>query len=102
MTWPQKMDALGALIHSLLEDYAHLSGFKGTASPLLTKAQIGRNKIIHAFWGLDETGQVTALRATARGKLKFTQEAISLQDIESIVADVSKAGAALLRLILAK
>jgi|SRR6185437_3262474 len=101
MTWPQKMDVLESLVTAFKQDYPHLESFFDKAKPLLKKAQEGRNKIVHGQLSY-ENGQAYKLRATARGKLKASIEPITVREIETIVHDIGRAGAATLKLVLNK
>lgn len=100
MTWPLRMDILTALIAELETKYPHLAKFKDVA-PLLKKASEGRNKIAHAFWTI-EGGQVMILRATARGRLKTSMDPVMVSDIDAVVDDIGRAGAAMYKIILNK
>jgi hypothetical protein len=99
MTWPQKMDILGALVHALKKEYPHLEPRYNAAKPFLTNAQKGRNRIVHGQWGVDE-GAIVKLKATARGKLKFGIEPITLDEIKAISLEIGNAGLATLKMIL--
>lgn len=98
LTWPLKMDILGALIESLRTGHPRLNEWDQVA-PLLRKAQEGRNRIVHGFWGNDE-GEVKISRATARGKLKLQTDSIAVGEIEKVVEDINIAMAALYNLVL--
>jgi hypothetical protein len=98
MAWPMRVDIFGALADQLVADNPRLKDYP-TVISLLKKAQEGRNRIVHGFWGLED-GKVTALRVTARGKLKFSMQEVALQEIEGIFQDINVANAALYNLVL--
>ena len=97
MSWPQKMDAIAALVDGLRPDYPHLERFDAV-KPLLLKAQEGRNRVAHGQWGHQE-GIVTKARATARGKLRARIDPITLADIDGIVRDIGHAAIRLWRVV---
>jgi len=102
MTWPLKMDIIEALITALREDaaHAHLARFD-EIKPMLKVAQDGRNKCVHGQWGYDK-GNVSKLRATARGRLRASINTITVDDIDKAAGDIGRAGAAIIKLILNK
>jgi hypothetical protein len=102
MTWPLKMDIMASLITALREDqaYAHLARFD-EIKPMLKNAQDGRNKCVHGQWGYDK-GNVSKLRATARGRLKASIDTITVADIDKAADDIGRAGAGIVKLILNK
>ena len=100
MSWPQKMDVLESLVNALVRDFPHLARFDAL-KPLLKKAQEGRNRIVHGQWGY-ENGVVTKLRLTARGELKFSNDPITISDIQTIALDIGQAGLDLLKFVLNK
>lgn len=89
MSWPQRMDVLGALVESLVNEYPRLNGYNEEVVPLLKKAQAGRNKIMHGFFGMNGGPDVMILRATARGKLKFQMEKITVSEIDGVSKDIA-------------
>ncbi|MGD9536718.1 MAG: hypothetical protein AB7X20_05985 [Alphaproteobacteria bacterium] len=100
MPWPLRMDVLKALVSELTPSYPRLERFR-KVEPLLTKAQNGRNRIVHGFWAYTD-GRASVLRATARGKLRTSNHPISVSDIEVVVDDIGRAAAALYKLVLDK
>jgi hypothetical protein len=100
MTWPLKMDIMESLITALREDHTHLAKFD-EIKPLLKKAQEGRNRVVHGQWGY-QNGEVSKLRATARGRLKASIDTITAADIVTIADDIGRAGAAIVKLIVNK
>jgi hypothetical protein len=100
-TWPQKMDILQALAGVLETDHPHLAPKFNAAKPLLTQAQRGRNRVVHGQWGV-EGGKVCKLSASARGKLKFGIEPISVDEIKAISLDIGNAGLAILKMVVNK
>jgi hypothetical protein len=101
MSWPQKMDVLEALVDSLKTDHPHLPDKFAAAKRYLTQAQKGRNRVVHGQWGQDN-GIVVKLRSSARGKLKFGIEPITLDEIKAISLDVGNAGLAVLKMVVNK
>jgi hypothetical protein len=97
MAWPMRVDIFAALCDHLVPDYPHLGEYQKVVT-LLKKAQEGRNHIVHNFWGI-ENGKVTALRATARGKLKLTMQPVTLDELAIVLDDIYKAAAALYNLV---
>jgi hypothetical protein len=102
MAWPQKMDVLEALVHALETDHPHLSPKFEAAKPLLIQAQRGRNRIVHGQWGSHPEYGVVKLRSSARGKLKYGFEPISLDDMAAISLDMGNAGLAVFKMIVNK
>ena len=100
MTWPLKMDILETLANELKDQYPHLAEFSACKS-LLKKAQDGRNRVAHGMWAYED-GQARKLRATARGKLKFSIDPITVADLDGIVRDIHIAQTAILGLVLNK
>jgi len=97
MTWPQKMDVMEALVSALLNEHPKLASFPA-AKPLLKKAQEGRNLIAHGQWSYRD-GQLVRARATARGKLRADLKPVALSDIDAVVADISRAGRTVLKVV---
>jgi hypothetical protein len=102
MTWPQKMDVLEALVHALETDHPHLTAKFAATKPLLTLAQKGRNRVVHGQWANHPEQGIVKLRLSARGKLKFGLEPISLGEIKAISLDVGNAGLAILKMVVNK
>jgi hypothetical protein len=101
MSWPQKMDVFEALVDALKTDHPDLAVRFEAAKPLLTKAQKGRNRMLHGQWGFNEkVGGVYKLRVSARGKLKYAIEPVSLDDIKTIALEIGAAGLAGLKVII--
>jgi hypothetical protein len=102
LSWPQKTDTLEALVDVLKDEHPHLiTGFT-ELKPILTEAQKGRNRIVHGQWGIEKDGTVHKLRATARGKLKFGIEPITLDEITTISHNIGSAGFAMLKMVVNK
>lgn len=103
MSWPQKMNILDALVDGLVGEYPALSRYKIEVAPVLRKAQSGRNRIVHAFWGYDDkTASAHILSLTARGKLKTSVDPIGISDIDSIADEIALAGMLLWKLLVGK
>lgn len=100
MTWPLKMDVLETLVTELTPAFPRLAKFT-TIKALLKKAQEGRNRVVHGAWNYED-GQVSKLRATARGKLKVSVVPVSLSEIEVITLDIGRAGAETFKLVVNK
>ncbi len=96
MAFPQKLDALGALVEETvkLPRYASLKNYKTAVLPLLRAAQVGRNSVIHSFWGMKE-GIATRASIKARGSLKFTWGVATLKEIEAVIQAIEDARVAL-------
>jgi hypothetical protein len=101
LSWPQKTDSLEALVDVLKEDHPHLVSRFNELKPLLTQAQKGRNRIVHGQW-MEKDGTVHKLRVTARGKLKFGIEPITLDEIKTIAHNIGSAGLAMLKMVVNK
>lgn len=97
MSWPAKINLLGTLISEYKNKHPHLEEFS-SIKPILTAAQVSRNKIIHATWGY-ENDQAVMLRASARGQLKTYTEPMSVEDIEKISSQIGKSSILVYRLI---
>lgn len=101
MTWPQRMNLLETLIDGLIEANPHLSRYKPEVAPALNRAQAGRNKIVHAFWGYDEKKNTAEiLSVTARGKFKTQIDPMSTQRINTIADDIGLAAMLLWKVLL--
>jgi hypothetical protein len=100
LSFPQRLDIMGALCENLVTNHAHLKNYKEVIVQLRT-AQQNRNKLIHNMIFFNpETGQFETARGSARGTLKTTIEPIKLRDIKRAVIEISNAEAALYQLIL--
>ena len=103
MTWPQRMNILETMIDGLQEAYPHLARYRSQVAPALHKAQAGRNRIIHAFWGYEEeTGTAQILSLTARGKLKARIDPVTVSQINSVADDIGLATMLLWKLLIQK
>jgi hypothetical protein len=100
MSWPQKLDVLGALVAANRESYPHLERFD-VVRPMLKKAAAGRNRVVHGQWTSEE-GKIHMLRLSARGELKTEIVPVTVKEIEIIADDISAATAAVLKMILNK
>jgi hypothetical protein len=101
MTWPQKMDVMEATVKVLELDHPHLTKKHARAKPLLSQAQRGRNRVVHGQW-MEKDGVVYKLHASARGKLKFGAEPITLDEIKAISLEIGNAGLATIKMIVDK
>jgi hypothetical protein len=98
MAWPMRTDIFKSLADQLMPEYPRLKEYQAVASHL-KKAQEGRNRVVHSHWGIED-GKVTAMRASARGKLKFSLEAVTIDELDGILRDINVATAALYNLVI--
>lgn len=98
MTWPLKMDVLGALADQLRKEHPELGQWETVAKPALRKAQEARNSIAHGHWML-VNGTVRRLHMSARGKLRASARPVPLSQIEAALTDVSAAGRVVLKVV---
>lgn len=103
MTFPLKLDVLGALISECLmvPAYSWLSDYKTTVYPLLTEAAKERNTIVHSKFGVEQ-GLVKRSNLSARGSLKVTTSLVRLRDIEKVSEVIVKASDALFHLVFSR
>jgi len=97
MTFPQRLDVFGAMIDSLQDDYPRLQDYKAVRS-IISEAQDGRNKVVHARW-LYEDGKATITRLTARGKVKHSTVPITVDELRRIAELIGKASIELWKLV---
>jgi len=100
-TFRQRVDIISSLCEWLIPEYPKLSGYKDVIAKI-QRAQRLRNKFAHNSIVVDETGTVTVSRATARGSLKMTTEAITLDNIKQATAEIHEAMCALQTLVTGK
>jgi hypothetical protein len=98
MAWPMRMDIFTSMANQLMPDYPRLKEYQAVASHL-KKAQEGRNRVVHSHWGFED-GKVKAARASARGKLKFSLDEITIEELDGILGDINVAAAALYNLVI--
>lgn len=100
MSFPQKLDVMGALVEELTQEkkYSYLKACKTRFIPLLKKAQIGRNMVIHSMWGT-LNGNVMRASITARGSLKLSWSVASLDEINEVKRIIEQVDEDLLALI---
>ena len=98
MAWPMRMDIFAAMADQLVADHPRLKDYQ-SVKLLLKKAQEGRNRVVHSHWGFQD-GKVTALRASARGKLKLSMDEITIEELDGILRDINVATAALYNLVI--
>ncbi|MGC1362764.1 MAG: hypothetical protein WA826_16445 [Silvibacterium sp.] len=101
MSFPQKMDVMGALIVECLTDpaYGWLCKYKTDVEPLLREAQKKRNTIAHSKWGIDDDGVTGKSNISARGALKMVSSQAFIPEIEDVSASIVKAADALSNLV---
>lgn len=100
MSFPQRLDILGALCELLAIDHPNLAAYKKVIQELRS-AQSMRNKFAHhglAF--ISESGTVVMPSGSARGTLKFSVEKVSIADIRRATIAISEASTALTKLVL--
>jgi len=99
-SFPQKLDALGALCELLSAEHRHLSGCAKVVEQIRT-AQTLRNRFMHNGMTYDlESGVCQMGVGTARGKLKTRVDQVSLADIQKATIAISEAQSALHELVL--
>jgi hypothetical protein len=89
MTWPLKMDILGALVHAHGPAQPSAAEF-ASAKRLFAAAQRRRNNTSHGMWAYDD-GKVFKATVTARGELKASLDPISLADLDQTIAAIHRA-----------
>jgi hypothetical protein len=97
MTFPLKIDVFGALVTELQPKYPGLKELK-TILQQIKEAQSARNEVIHAKWGC-ENGQVMISRLSARGQIKTSVRAISLDELNGVGGKIKETTKALYRFI---
>lgn len=104
MTWPLKIDILGACVDACDPQlYPWLARYKTAVAPLLSRAQMQRNRILHGSWSMEDDPETATLsRVTARGKLQIHTDKVPVSEIEVAAEDIGRAAMALLKLILNK
>lgn len=92
MSFPQRLDVLGALAQEVSDDpkYAHAKNCADSLLPLLKQAQKIRNQIIHSDWGI-KNGKVSRVSISARGTFKFSGIPVKLEEIEKATITIEKA-----------
>jgi hypothetical protein len=99
-SFPQKLDMLGSLCEILTPSFPELAGH-GAVIAALRSAQKLRNLYMHHGLTLNpDTGKMEMGIGSARGKLSFKVEEISLEDIRRAAIAVSEAQRALYKLVL--
>lgn len=101
MSFPQKMDIMGALVVECLTNpaYGWLSAYKTDVEPLLKDAQRKRNAITHSKWGMDANGVTGKSNITARGALKMESSQAFIPEIEAASDSIVRAAEALSKLV---
>ena len=95
MGYPQKMDALKALIGEVqIPSGSSLGQYGDKVQPLLKKAQEERNIIMHSKWGV-EKGQVYRSTIRAKGALKTTHVPVPLGEVTAACEYIVNAAEAL-------
>ena len=97
---PQKIDMLGSLCEHLAPGFPHLAD-SGTVISSLRTAQKLRNAYAHNGITQDpESGKMQMATGSARGKLSFKIEDVSLEDIRRATLAINEAQRALYKLVL--
>ena len=99
MSFPQRLDAFGAMIDTLQAGYPRLQDYKAVLS-LVRESQTARNKVIHARWNY-ENGVATIARLTAKGKVKTSLEPITVNELREIAELIGKASIRVWKLVVA-
>ena len=100
MTFPLKMDVMGALIEQLQPGYPGLKRYPEVRD-LIKEAQRVRNKVVHSKWGFDvELNAVARSTFSARGKLKTEVQPVDLKELEQASETIGRAGTELYRFII--
>jgi hypothetical protein len=95
MAYPQKMDALKALIGEVkIPDGSTLGRYGDEVQPLLKNASEARNKIMHSKWGVIN-GKVHRSMIRAKGALKMSLVSVSIDEIIEACNQIAAAGEAL-------
>lgn len=105
MAFPQKLDALSALVHEvsrMSKGFERLVPALDRSKPLLKKAQEGRNRVVHSTWGVEEDGTVTIINLKARGVLKTTVEPIRLDEVSAVSTSIKRALESLYELLIGR
>src|SRR5690606_21362975 len=98
-SFPQRLDAFGALCALLLATHLNLKGYKDVISKLRA-AQNKRNKFIHNTISFDPASKKYLLAsATARQSLKGSVMEITSAEIHEVSREIHVAGLALHELI---
>lgn len=99
-SFPQRLDMLGALCEKLKDEHPHLSNHKDVIAKLRS-AQSNRNKYAHNGVTFDsETNQYVLSQGSARGKVKFSVEAVTVDDIHKVSKEIHEAQLSLYELVL--
>lgn len=97
--FPQRLDMLGALCERLVRTYPELAGYQGVISSIRA-AQKLRNKFVHNGMAPDEKGEIRMGLGSARGTLKFSNEAVKLTDLRKATMVIHQAQLDLYALVL--
>lgn len=95
MAFPQKLDALKALIAEVrIPEGSSLGRYGEDVQPLLKKASEGRNMVLHSKWGVED-GTVCRSTIRAKGALKMSVVPVKLEEITAACSQIVAAGEAL-------
>jgi hypothetical protein len=86
-----------AAAHACAAKYPELRRFPKT-KPFLNAAQKGRNRASHGQW-VYKDGNVHKVQYTARGQLKASTDAISVEELDDIVLAIWRGGRAVLDVV---
>jgi hypothetical protein len=99
-SFPQRLDMLSALCEELKSEHPHLSSHKEVVAKLKS-AQTARNRYAHNGIVHDpETDAYVLPQASARGKVKFTIEPLTVQEVHNAAKEVHLAMLSLYKLVL--
>ena len=93
MAFPQKLDALSAMLRIIDEDLAFV--YREQVQGLLKLAQEKRNTTLHQSWFSQEDG-IKRFDVKARGKLTFTLLPVSIQELKEASLSIDNAYSKLL------
>ena len=96
MNFPQRLDALRALLVAIFKDEKHevVQRYETDILPLLRGANTKRNSGLHSKWMTNKDGTVRRMTLTARGVLKITNVPMTARELEKIgqnILDTSNA-----------
>ncbi len=99
-TFPQRLDNFAALCELLKDKWPHLNSYKEVISKMKS-AQKARNRFVHhgAVFNA-ETERLEMPVGSARGSIKTTVEAVSVEDVKYACVQIDEANRVLYKLVL--